>query len=147
MVPIGERAVAWVLKYVGEARPQLVSEPDDYTIFLSNAGECLELEYISHIVHAYVDKAQIGKAGPAYLFRHTMATLMLEGGADIRFIQLMMRHVSLRTTEKYTHASIRTLQKVYAATHPRSESGAQKTRVPGVGQRCTSGRVAGRPRR
>jgi integrase/recombinase XerD len=118
MVPIGERAVAWVLKYVGEARPQLVSEPDDYTIFLSNAGECLELEYISHIVHAYVDKAQIGKAGSAHLFRHTMATLMLEGGADIRFIQQMLGHVSLRTTEKYTHVSIRTLQKVYAATHP-----------------------------
>ncbi len=118
MVPIGERAVAWVLKYVGEARPQLVSEPDDYTIFLSNAGECLELEYISHIVHAYVEKAQIGKTGSAHLFRHTMATLMLEGGADIRFIQQMLGHVSLRTTEKYTHVSIRTLQKVYAATHP-----------------------------
>jgi integrase/recombinase XerD len=118
MVPIGERAIAWVLKYVQEARPLLVSEPDDYTIFLSNAGECLELEYISHIVHHYVLKADIGKTGSAHLFRHTMATLMLEGGADIRFIQQMLGHVSLRTTEKYTHISIRTLQKVYAATHP-----------------------------
>jgi integrase/recombinase XerD len=118
MVPIGERAVAWVLKYVREARPQLVSEPDDYTIFLTNAGESLALEWISMIVHDYVDKAQIGKAGSAHLFRHTMATLMLEGGADIRFIQQMLGHVSLRTTEKYTHVSIRTLQKVYAATHP-----------------------------
>jgi Type IV secretion-system coupling protein DNA-binding domain/Phage integrase family len=60
----------------------------------------------------------IGKTGSAHLFRHTMATLMLEGGADIRFIQQMLGHVSLRTTEKYTHVSIRTLQKVYAATHP-----------------------------
>jgi integrase/recombinase XerD len=47
-----------------------------------------------------------------------MATLMLDGGADIRFIQQMLGHVSLRTTEKYTHVSIRTLQKVYLATHP-----------------------------
>jgi integrase/recombinase XerD len=107
-----------VLKYVSEGRPQLVSEPDDYTIFLTNAGEPLALEWISHLVHDYVDKAGIGKRGSAHLFRHTMATLMLEGGADIRFIQQMLGHVSLRTTERYTHVSIRTLQKVYAATHP-----------------------------
>jgi integrase/recombinase XerD len=118
MVPIGERAVAWVLKYVSEARPLLVSEPDDYTIFLTNAGESLALGYISSMVHRYVASAGIGKEGSAHLFRHTMATLMLEGGADIRFIQQMLGHVSLRTTEKYTHVSIRTLQKVYAATHP-----------------------------
>jgi integrase/recombinase XerD len=118
MVPIGERAAAWVLKYIAEARPKLVSEPDDYTIFLTNAGEAIALGHISKLVHVYVERAEIGKAGSAHLFRHTMATLMLEGGADIRFIQQMLGHVSLRTTEKYTHVSIRTLQKVYAATHP-----------------------------
>jgi integrase/recombinase XerD len=118
MVPIGKRAVAWVLKYINEARPQLVSEPDDYTVFLTNAGEMIDLEYISHLAHHYVDKAQIGKTGSAHLFRHTMATLMLDGGADIRFIQEMLGHVSLKTTERYTHVSIRKLQKVYEATHP-----------------------------
>jgi integrase/recombinase XerD len=118
MVPIGKRALAWMMKYINEARPQLVSEPDDYTIFLTNAGERIELEYISHIAHYYVEKADIGKEGSAHLFRHTMATLMLDGGADIRFIQQMLGHVSLRTTERYTHVSIRQLQKVYEATHP-----------------------------
>jgi integrase/recombinase XerD len=118
MVPIGKRALAWMMKYINEARPHLVSEPDDYTIFLTNAGEQIELAYISHIAHYYVEKAQIGKEGSAHLFRHTMATLMLDGGADIRFIQQMLGHVSLRTTEKYTHVSIRQLQKVYEATHP-----------------------------
>jgi integrase/recombinase XerD len=118
MVPIGKRALAWMMKYINEARPHLVSEPDDYTIFLTNAGEPIELAYISHIAHYYVGKAQIGKEGSAHLFRHTMATLMLDGGADIRFIQQMLGHVSLRTTEKYTHVSIRQLQKVYEATHP-----------------------------
>jgi integrase/recombinase XerD len=118
MVPIGERATAWVLKYINDARPQLVSEPDDYTIFLTNAGESLALGYISGMMHRYVSQAAIGKTGSAHLFRHTMATLMLEGGADIRFIQQMLGHVSLRTTERYTHVSIRMLQKVYAATHP-----------------------------
>lgn len=118
MVPIGKRALAWMMKYINEARPHLVSEPDDYTIFLTNAGEPLVLEWISHLAHYYVEKAQIGKEGSAHLFRHTMATLMLDGGADIRFIQQMLGHVSLRTTERYTHVSIRQLQKVYEATHP-----------------------------
>jgi site-specific recombinase XerD len=107
MGPIGERATAWVLKYINDARPQLVSEPDDYTIFLTNAGESLALGYISGMMHRYVSQAAIGKTGSAHLFRHTMATLMLEGGADIRFIQQMLGHVSLRTTERYTHVSIR----------------------------------------
>jgi integrase/recombinase XerD len=136
MVPIGRRAVAWVLKYVNEARPKLVSEPDDYTIFLTNAGETIDLEYISHLAHHYVEKAQIGKIGSAHLFRHTMATLMLEGGADIRFIQQMLGHVSLRTTEKYTHVSIRTLQKVYEATHPGANL--ERRTEPHEAQRATA---------
>lgn len=132
MVPIGQRAVAWMLKYINEARPHLVSEPDDYTIFLTIAGERIELEYISHIVHDYVEKAQIGKIGSAHLFRHTMATLMLDGGADIRFIQQMLGHVSLRTTEKYTHVAIRQLQKVYEATHPGANLERRKSAAEGA---------------
>ncbi len=54
----------------------------------------------------------------AMVFRHTMATLMLEGGADIRFIQAMLGHAELSTTEIYTQVSIRLLQSVHAATHP-----------------------------
>jgi integrase/recombinase XerD len=118
VVPIGERAAAWVLKYLAEARPKLASEPDECVVFLSNAGEELALGHISKLIHVYVEKAEIGKQGSAHLFRHTMATLMLEGGADIRFIQQMLGHVSIRTTEVYTHVSIRKLQQVYAATHP-----------------------------
>jgi integrase/recombinase XerD len=118
IVPIGERAVAWVLKYLREARPLFVSEPDDCIVFLSNAGESLGLGHISTLVHEYVKKAEIGKTGSSHLFRHTMATLMLEGGADIRFIQQMLGHVNLGSTEIYTHVSIRKLQQVYAATHP-----------------------------
>src|SRR5271156_2635331 len=57
MVPIGKRALAWMMKYINEARPHLVSEPDDYTIFLTNAGEQIELAYISHIAHYYVESA------------------------------------------------------------------------------------------
>ena len=118
IVPIGERAAAWVLKYINEARPQLVSEPDDCTVFLTNAGEEISLHHISVLVRDYVNKAQIGKTGSSHLLRHTMATLMLEGGADIRFIQVMLGHASLAATELYTHVSIRMLKQVHTATHP-----------------------------
>lgn len=84
MLPVGERAVLWLRKYLDEARPALVREPDDQTVFLSNAGEAFSLDHLSDLVRAHIDAANIGKQGACHLFRHTMATLMLEGGADIR---------------------------------------------------------------
>jgi integrase/recombinase XerD len=66
----------------------------------------------------YVEAAQIGKKGACHIFRHTMATLMLENGADIRFIQAMLGHAELSTTEVYTHVAIQKLKAVHEQTHP-----------------------------
>lgn len=118
IIPLGDRTALWVRKYLDEARPQLVSEPDDRTVFLSNAGEPLSLDYLTEMVRGYVDAANVGKRGACHLFRHTMATLMLEGGADIRFIQAMLGHADLKTTQIYTHVAIRQLQEIHRATHP-----------------------------
>jgi integrase/recombinase XerD len=117
-VPIGERAAAWLQKYVREARPQLAIEPDDMTVFLTAQGEPFSRDHMSFTVKERVDAAQLGKTGSCHLFRHTMATLMHEGGADIRFIQQMLGHEDLKTTQIYTQVAIRTLQQVHAATHP-----------------------------
>ena len=117
-VPIGERAAGWVEKYIREARPQLASDPDDGTLFLTSMGEEINRDHLTGMVRSYVDRAKIGKTGACHLFRHTMATLMLEGGADIRFIQQMLGHAELSTTEIYTHVSIRMLKQVHTATHP-----------------------------
>ncbi|HVR26748.1 MAG TPA: site-specific tyrosine recombinase XerC [Candidatus Polarisedimenticolia bacterium] len=117
-VPIGERAIAWVEKYIREARPQLVVEPDMGTLFPTGAGEEISPDHLTLTVGSYVQKANLGKTGACHLFRHTMATLMLEGGADIRFIQQMLGHAELSTTEIYTHVSIRMLKQVHTATHP-----------------------------
>jgi integrase/recombinase XerD len=70
------------------------------------------------LVRGYVDAAGTGKKGACHLFRHTMATLMLEGGADIRYIQAMLGHAELSTTQIYTQVSIRTLKQIHTATHP-----------------------------
>ena len=118
IIPIGDRAAAWVRKYLEEARPQLAMEPDDKVVFLSNAGEPFSLDYLTEMVRGYVEKSGVGKPGACHLFRHTMATLMLEGGADIRFIQAMLGHADLKTTQIYTHVAIRQLQEIHRATHP-----------------------------
>lgn len=118
VIPIGERAVAWLDKYLDESRPRLVVEPDDMTVFLTAQGEPFSRNSLSLIIREYVESANIGKRGACHLFRHTMATLMLEGGADIRFIQQMLGHARLDTTQIYTHVSIRMLKQIHSATHP-----------------------------
>jgi len=118
VIPIGDRAAAWIDKYIRESRTQLVVEPDDHTVFLSNAGEPFCLDHLSDLVRMHVDAANIGKRGACHMFRHCMATLMLENGADIRYIQQMLGHADLKTTQIYTQVSIRQLKLIHSATHP-----------------------------
>jgi integrase/recombinase XerD len=120
VIPIGDRAAAWLDKYIRESRPRLAVEPDDGTVFVSNAGEPFHLDHLSDLVRGHVDAAlsRDGKRGACHLFRHTMATLMLENGADIRFIQQMLGHARLDTTQIYTQVSIRQLKQIHSATHP-----------------------------
>jgi integrase/recombinase XerD len=130
IIPIGERAVAWVDKYLREARPRLVIEPDDGddgTVFVSVEGGPFHPDRLSRLVREYVEQANVGKRGACHMFRHTMATLMLENGADIRFIQEMLGHADLQSTQVYTQVSIRQLKQVHTATHPGAVLEREKT--------------------
>lgn len=118
VVPIGERALEWVAKYLATARPELVAPPDHPTLFLNERGDKFDPVYLTHLIAGYVAGAKLGKTGACHLFRHTMATLMLEGGADVRHIQEILGHVQLSTTAIYTRVSIRHLKAVHEATHP-----------------------------
>lgn len=118
MIPIGERALAWITKYRDDVRPHFVLGQDDGTLFLTQQGEGFSPNRLTQLVREHIEKANIGKRGSCHLFRHTMATLMLENGADIRFIQAMLGHVSLNTTQIYTQVSIRALKEIHTATHP-----------------------------
>ncbi len=117
-IPIGERAVTWIDRYLRTVRPELVVSPDAGVLFLTVAGTPFSSNRLSELVREYVEKADLGKWGSCHLFRHTMATLMLENGADIRFIQAMLGHAELTSTQIYTQVSIRKLKEIHSATHP-----------------------------
>ncbi|HED52304.1 MAG TPA: site-specific tyrosine recombinase XerC [Gammaproteobacteria bacterium] len=118
LVPLGERACAWLTKYIDEVRSTFVMEPDDGTLFLTEYGQPMIKNRLSDTVKKHIDAAGIMKPGACHLFRHAMATHMLENGADIRFIQMMLGHSTLSTTEIYTQVSIKKLKAIHAATHP-----------------------------
>ncbi len=118
LVPIGERALHWVETYRLEIRPQLIAGRDDGTLFLNDDGRRFSRTVLAHRVRRYIQAAGIDKPGACHLFRHAMATHMLENGADIRFIQAMLGHADLSTTQLYTQVSIDKLKQIHAATHP-----------------------------
>jgi integrase/recombinase XerD len=117
VVPLGERAMAWLDKYLTEARPELLAG-DTPALFVNDYGEPAHADFISGKVKRYMEFAGVEKVGSAHLLRHACATHMLEGGADIRFIQEMLGHANIETTEIYTHVSIDKLIAVHASTHP-----------------------------
>ncbi len=118
VVPIGERAIDWLQRYLDMSRPQFAVEPDEGTIFLTRRGRPFHPNHLSRLTRDYVVAAGIAKRGACHLLRHTMATAMLEHGADIRVIQEILGHARLTTTQLYTRVSIRLLKTVHTATHP-----------------------------
>jgi integrase/recombinase XerD len=118
MVPLGERAGFWVQQYLENVRPELVMPPDEGALFLTSLGESPTPDWLTQRLRGYLKSSGVGKSGACHIFRHTMATLMLEGGADIRHIQEMLGHSSLESTEVYTRVSLKKLKAIHEATHP-----------------------------
>ena len=123
VVPVADRALRWIDKYLLEARPQLQFFDHETTLFLSATGKPLKLASITAFTGEYVRRAEVEKRGSCHLFRHTVETLMLENGADVRFVQQMLGHADLKTTQVYTHVSIKQLKTVHNLTHPTAISG------------------------
>ena len=118
MVPIGRRALDWVTAYLDNVRPELLINPRETALFLTPHGGPLDPQSLSDMVRKYVQESGIRKRGGCHLFRHAAATLMLENGADIRYVQALLGHADLRTTQIYTHVTINQLRKVHKQTHP-----------------------------
>jgi integrase/recombinase XerD len=97
-------------------------------LFLTSIGQGFGLTRITQLVRNYVAAARIGKQGSCHMFRHTIATLMLENGADVRVIQQLLGHAKLETTQIYTQVSIRMLKRVHDQTHPAAKLKRSKTK-------------------
>ena len=117
LLPLGARACRWIDRYRDEVRPLLIREPDPGTLFVTDYGEPFARNRLSDMVKRYLRLAGIAH-GACHAFRHAMATHMLDNGADIRFIQVMLGHSELSTTEIYTQVSITKLKEIHTRTHP-----------------------------
>ena len=118
LIPVGERAILWISKYLNEVRNQLIIDLHNTTLFLNDYGDTFRDTKLGDKVKRAMKSAGIDVPGSCHLLRHAMATHMLENGADLRYIQAMLGHKNISTTQIYTHVSIRKLQAVHAETHP-----------------------------
>ena len=118
VVPVGECALYWLGLYLEKTRPMLATPQSGRAMFISGYGEGLSAGFIGNWVRRMVDAANIGRTGSCHLLRHSCATHMLENGADIRYIQQLLGHARLDTTQIYTDVSIVQLREVHARTHP-----------------------------
>jgi integrase/recombinase XerD len=119
-IPIGQRTLDWVQKYLHQARPQLMTQHNEYHLFLNQYGEAMTTSYIGHMVKKILNEAGIKREGGCHLFRHAMATHMLENGAELRYIQAMLGHSNINTATVYTHIAIDKLRWVHETSHPAS---------------------------
>ena len=126
VIPVGERALKWLRKYIDDGREKMLFHEDEIALFITINGEKISENYLTQLTGTYIKKAELGKQGSCHIFRHTMATLMLENGADIRYIQQMLGHTSLRTTQIYTQVSIKQLKSVHKLTHPASQKSGKR---------------------
>lgn len=120
LVPLGEWALTWVSRYLAEARPQLLKMPCDY-VFLTRFGGPMTRQMFwmtikTHAVSAGIAREQISP----HTLRHAFATHLLNHGADLRVVQLLLGHADISTTQIYTHVARERLRQLHARHHPRA---------------------------
>jgi integrase/recombinase XerD len=118
LVPLTLRAVAWTKRYLSTARPALAQPASPPALFLSQRGRRLRPKDLGARVRHYLRRAGIPPPGSTHLFRHAVATHLLEAGADVRYIQVLLGHTKLSTTALYTRVALPALHDVTARFHP-----------------------------
>lgn len=118
-VPLTRSAAAAIELYLEQGRHKLLKRGDVPQLFVASRGGKLRRSTANDIVHRWAEEAGLKKRVTCHSFRHSVATHLLKGGADIRHIQALLGHASLQTTERYTRVAIKDLREVIARAHPR----------------------------
>jgi len=119
IVPLGRTAYDQVQRYVEEARPLMLKGRPCDILFLNRLGKGLTRQGFWKIVKHYAVKANVAKKVHPHTFRHSFATHLLEGGADLRSVQIMLGHADISTTQIYTHVTRERLKEIHRKYHPR----------------------------
>ena len=120
LLPIGGRAKRFLNDYLDHSRHKLIKKTSSSSIFVSRNGKVLTRGMINNILKKWCRAAGITKSISPHTLRHSFATHLLEGGADLRFVQALLGHSDISTTQIYTHLDKHHLKEVYKSHHPRS---------------------------
>jgi integrase/recombinase XerD len=119
LTPLGEEALDWLQRYLGEARPDLSKGAICNTVFITRRGAGMTRQAFWHLIKRYASQAGIDKSISPHTLRHAFATHLLNHGADLRVVQLLLGHTDLSTTQIYTHVARERLKNLHAEHHPR----------------------------
>ncbi len=120
-LPILERAHSWLEVYLKDIRPRCLGFDSEDFVFISPNGTPCTANQVGQRVGKYIRRSGVNIDGACHVFRHAVATSMLDNGADIRHVQVMLGHADISTTQIYTHVGIKKLEEVHARTHPATQ--------------------------
>jgi integrase/recombinase XerD len=119
LIPLGEEAVGWLQKFMSGPRLEILLERQTEYLFPTRRGDRMTRQAFWHIIKRYAQKAGVAKALSPHTLRHAFATHLLNHGADLRVVQMLLGHSDLSTTQIYTHVARERMKELHAQHHPR----------------------------
>jgi len=119
LVPLGEEAVSWVQRYLAESRPALMKKKQSDALFVTGRGAGMTRQAFWHLIKRYGERAIPAKPLSPHVLRHAFATHLINHGADLRVVQMLLGHADISTTQIYTHVARERMKALHAKHHPR----------------------------
>ena len=119
LVPLGEEAQSWLLEFIAGPRTEILQERQTDYLFPTRRGDCMTRQAFWHIIKRYAQNAAIDQKLSPHTLRHAFATHLLNNGADLRVVQMLLGHSDLSTTQIYTHVARERMKELHSRHHPR----------------------------